>query len=143
MCGVWVALEDVDEDNGPVVYYPGSHDLPEYAPWDYGEASGHEHYDTYERHLAEQIEQRGLTAELATMARGEAFLWAANLWHGGAPRRDPDRTRHSQVTHYFFAGCRYWTPLESTPEERVWRRPRFVRPTPRSRDRLRRRPWVK
>ena len=24
MCGVWVALEDVDASNGPVMYYPGS-----------------------------------------------------------------------------------------------------------------------
>ena len=29
MCGVWVALEDMDMDNGPLVYYPGSHLLPE------------------------------------------------------------------------------------------------------------------
>ena len=28
MCGVWVALEDMDMDNGPLVYYPGSHQLP-------------------------------------------------------------------------------------------------------------------
>lgn len=30
MCGVWVALEDITEENGPVFYYPGSHKLPEY-----------------------------------------------------------------------------------------------------------------
>src|SRR5687768_1700741 len=24
MCGVWVALEDIDESNGPLQYYPGS-----------------------------------------------------------------------------------------------------------------------
>ena len=29
MCGAWVALEDIDMDCGPVVYYPGSHRLPE------------------------------------------------------------------------------------------------------------------
>ena len=28
MCGVWIALEDIDEDNGPLEYYPGSHRLP-------------------------------------------------------------------------------------------------------------------
>jgi hypothetical protein len=25
MCGVWVALEDITEENGPVFYFPGSH----------------------------------------------------------------------------------------------------------------------
>ena len=28
MCGVWVALEDIDLRNGPLVYYSGSHTLP-------------------------------------------------------------------------------------------------------------------
>lgn len=30
MCGVWVALEDIDEECGPLVYYPGSHRWPIY-----------------------------------------------------------------------------------------------------------------
>src|SRR5258708_324269 len=29
MCGVWVALEDIDRENGPVVYFPGSHKWPD------------------------------------------------------------------------------------------------------------------
>ncbi|NJN44140.1 MAG: phytanoyl-CoA dioxygenase family protein, partial [Anaerolineae bacterium] len=29
LAGVWVALEDVGEDNGTLFYYPGSHKLPE------------------------------------------------------------------------------------------------------------------
>ena len=29
MAGVRVALEDMDEDNGPLIYYQGSHKLPE------------------------------------------------------------------------------------------------------------------
>jgi ectoine hydroxylase-related dioxygenase (phytanoyl-CoA dioxygenase family) len=29
MCGVWVALEDIDMGNGPLIYYPGSHRVPE------------------------------------------------------------------------------------------------------------------
>lgn len=36
MCGAWVALEDINMDNGPVVYYPGSHKLPEITPKDVG-----------------------------------------------------------------------------------------------------------
>jgi ectoine hydroxylase-related dioxygenase (phytanoyl-CoA dioxygenase family) len=29
MCGVWVALEDIDMEMGPLMYYPGSHKLPD------------------------------------------------------------------------------------------------------------------
>ncbi len=28
MCGVWTALEDIDRENGPLVFYPGTHKLP-------------------------------------------------------------------------------------------------------------------
>ena len=31
MCGVWLALEDIDEGNGALEYYPGSHKLPIYT----------------------------------------------------------------------------------------------------------------
>ena len=30
MCGVWVALEDINEENGPLFYYPGSHKTKEF-----------------------------------------------------------------------------------------------------------------
>ena len=36
MCGVWVALEDVRDDNGPLLYCPGSHKLPFYDLIDMG-----------------------------------------------------------------------------------------------------------
>jgi Phytanoyl-CoA dioxygenase (PhyH) len=29
LCGVWIALEDIDEDKGPLVCYPGTHKWPE------------------------------------------------------------------------------------------------------------------
>jgi len=31
MCGVWLALEDIDADNGPLIYYPGSHRGPHFG----------------------------------------------------------------------------------------------------------------
>ena len=53
-------------------------------------------------------------------------MWHANLLHGGAPQRDTSRTRHSQVTHYFFEGCRYWTPMLSDDEDTQWRDPEWI-----------------
>ncbi len=35
--------------------------------------------------------------------------------HGGTKQLDPDRTRWSQVTHYFFDDCAYYTPMMSDP----------------------------
>ncbi len=41
MCGVWVALEDVHPDAGPLMYYPGSHRLPIFTNEHIGFASHH------------------------------------------------------------------------------------------------------
>jgi hypothetical protein len=126
MCGVWVALEDVDADNGPVFYHPGTHLLPELTPADWDGPAGDEHYERYEAFIGDRVAATGVAAEPALLEKGQALLWNGNLLHGGAPRLDPDRTRHSQVTHYFFAGCRYWTPLRSTVDEIEWRSPCFI-----------------
>jgi hypothetical protein len=113
MCGVWVALEDIDMDNGPLVYYPGSHRLPELTMKDVGAESRYADYPQYERFVADEIERRGLEPAYGTIRKGQALIWSANLLHGGLPQRDPARTRHSQVTHFFFEGCRYYTPMLS------------------------------
>lgn len=36
MCGVWVAMEDIGMDCGPLVYHPRSHKLPYVSPQDVG-----------------------------------------------------------------------------------------------------------
>ncbi len=135
MCGVWVALEDVDMDCGPLVYYPGSHKLPKVTPSDVGieiepgqEAVSHEEYEArYEPFVEQLIEREGLEARYGTINKGQALVWAANLLHGGSPVRVPGRTRRSQVTHYFFAGSRLWTPLLSTSDHVAWREAPLIR----------------
>jgi ectoine hydroxylase-related dioxygenase (phytanoyl-CoA dioxygenase family) len=115
VAGVWVALEDMDMDNGPLIYYAGSQRLREINMQDVG-AEGPSEYDVYERFMIDLIEREGLTAEYATIRKGEALVWSANLLHGGAPQRDQSRSRHSQVTHYFFEGCEYFSPVSSTDD---------------------------
>ena len=122
MCGVWVALEDVHASNGPLHYYPGSHKLPFYDLIDMGlkgsEAQTVEEiygktYKTYEDRLEEIIQAQGLKKATLNMAKGKAIIWSANLLHGGEKILSPGSTRHSQVTHYFFENCVYYTPLRS------------------------------
>ncbi|MEQ9331753.1 phytanoyl-CoA dioxygenase family protein [Thalassobaculum sp.] len=119
MCGVWIALEPVDERNGPLHYFPGSHRLPIYDLNDLGllgdEASIEQNYEIYCDMLQAMIRAHGLHKQLALMDRGEGIVWAANLYHGGDPILDRTRTRYSQVTHYYFEGCAYYAPLSSDP----------------------------
>lgn len=122
MCGVWVALEDVRDDNGPLHYYPGSHKLPFYDLIDMGlkgsEAQTVEEiyggtYKKYEERLEEIIQAHGLKKATLNIPKGKAMIWSANLLHGGEKILTPGATRHSQVTHYFFENCVYYTPLRS------------------------------
>ncbi len=69
MVGVWLALEDIDSDNGPLIYYPGSHSLPIYTNEHFGanpnfaseNPSGH--YNAYRAawvHLVEELNLKPL-----------------------------------------------------------------------------------
>lgn len=146
MCGVWVALEDIDRDNGPVVYFPGSHKWPELTLSDVDAFDGKgwlgkrvaqvrgflrlrdtdADYAVYERLVRDRIAASGITPTYATIKKGQAFLWAANLVHGGSPQVDRSRTRASQVTHFFFEGCRYYTPLLQRGWKTKWRNPEWI-----------------
>ena len=113
MCGVWLALEDTDERNGALHYYPGSHLLPDVEYVDLGLRPGKDFYPHYEEYVRGVIQSAGLRKEKPSLRRGQAIIWSANLLHGGDPIADPDSTRVSQVTHYYFEGCSYYTPLRS------------------------------
>jgi ectoine hydroxylase-related dioxygenase (phytanoyl-CoA dioxygenase family) len=126
MAGVWVALEDIDRANGPLQYYPGSHKLPEYSMQDFNLKTGYSNYHKYEECIDRLIRDNGLVAEFGLVKRGEAIIWHPNLLHGGAEQLDPRRTRHSQVTHYFFSDCEYVTPMEGSREQPAYREPLWI-----------------
>lgn len=119
MAGVWVALEDIDANNGPLHYFPGSHRLPHLTLADAGargSVDGAQSYNTHYLPLMQEVMQRhGFTREEAYIRKGQAVIWSANLSHGGSPIREAGRSRHSQVTHYYFDDCAYYTPLMSDP----------------------------
>jgi hypothetical protein len=131
MCGVWVALEDTDENNGPLHYYPGSHKLPFYDMSDIGlkgsnDVGHYNQYLEYEKFVKNLMEATGQKKQVFKVKKGQALIWSANLFHGGEPILQPGRTRHSQVTHYFFKDCMYYSPLWSDiPVEKMYMRRPF------------------
>lgn len=117
MCGVWVAFEDVSPDAGPLFYYPGSHRWPIMTNSLIGRrgfgsqlSSAQEPYDIAWQALCsmEDIER-----EVFLPKKGQALIWCANLLHGGSIQNDVTLTRWSQVTHYYFDNCIYYTPAFS------------------------------
>lgn len=123
MCGVWVALEDVSPRNGTLFYYPGSHRLPNWSPDEIGlepvnrasprESDQDRRRIECERVLVELIEAAGLERLDLEAPRGTVLIWASGLAHGGGRILEPGSSRWSHVTHYFFEGCLYYTPLYS------------------------------
>ena len=114
MCGVWVALEDIDIDSGPLVYYPGSHRWPIYVN-EHISACGNAIQASFEPLWERLVELHDTKPVCFRAKKGQALIWAANLLHGGSRQKDPFMTRWSQVTHYYFDSCVYYTPLLSHP----------------------------
>lgn len=116
MCGVWVALEDITEENGPLFYYPGSHRLPEYDFSQIKESAkttSYLDYPEYEDFIEEIVKFSSFEKKSFYAKKGDALIWSSNILHGGSPVLKENSTRWSQVTHYFFKDCYYYTPMLS------------------------------
>jgi hypothetical protein len=113
MCGAWVALEPTTADNGPLFYYPGSHRLPEITVYDFGETVDDPHYHRYEDVQEQLMAELGIEPYELHADKGDVLIWSSNILHGGRPVLEEGSTRWSQVTHYYFEGCLYYTPIYS------------------------------
>ncbi|KAJ1386825.1 hypothetical protein B484DRAFT_459918 [Ochromonadaceae sp. CCMP2298] len=134
MTAAWTAFEDIHPDSGPLRWYPGSHKL---GVWDFDELGirgrfrdrvdlankdSLKVYDFYILELQATIDRLKLPSRMALLKRGESFLWAANLLHGGSAVNDKTLSRLSQVTHYWLEGAeKYWTPRLSYPSADKYR----------------------
>lgn len=117
MCGVWLAMEDIHPDAGPLVNYPGSHKWPIIYNEMMGRRIGPSRIGLaqtpYENVWQALVDALGVKPEVFCARKGQALIWAANLLHGGSRQINPELTRWSQVTHDYFEGCSYYTPAFS------------------------------
>ncbi len=111
LVAAWIAFEDIHPDSGPLVYYPGSHQLPYVLSHNLGieedayKTTGYQSYhDLYEPRIREIIETEKLEPHYFIAKKGEVLFWHANLLHGGSTRRDLSFSRKALVCHYFAEG---------------------------------------
>jgi hypothetical protein len=119
-------------NQGPLHYYPESHNLPEFDYYDLSIAEEHvysdnphqgdqtwdnprtrEKYTLYEDVVERLMLEHGFERHQLTLKRGQSLIWSSNLFHGGSPIADASTTRKSQVTHVHFEGTLPWTPMYS------------------------------
>src|SRR5690606_6055959 len=87
-------------------YYPGSHKLPYYLNADYDNEGndfliGKYDYTAYENMLEKKIKENNLEKKIFRAKKGDLLIWHANLFHGGEPHPNKNKTRKSMVFHYY------------------------------------------
>lgn len=106
LIAAWIALEDVGPDQGPLFYYPGSHQLDyvltdEFNPGGNYFMLGKKSYAKYEGAIQQLVEANGFEKKHFHAKKGDVLIWHANLLHGGEQVNDPQSSRKSMVLHYF------------------------------------------
>jgi len=124
MCGVWTALEDIDSTQGPLEFYLRSHKLPIIKNEDIRYEVNDENRDTttqeiYESEWRKLVRANNLQKELFIAEKGSTLIWEANLLHGGSKQSDFNRTRWSNVTHYYFKDCQYSSYAQQRKQSRI------------------------
>jgi ectoine hydroxylase len=106
LIAVWIALEDITEESGPLFYYPKSHKLPYVLNDNFNHGGnnfllGKNSYQKYEDAIDAVIQKNNLKKEVFIAKKGDIFIWHANILHGGEQIINPNLTRKSMVLHYF------------------------------------------
>ena len=127
LAGVWVALEDISPDAGPLSIIPESHKIDPIWLEDLGleipinKSDLKNNYTFYENRVKEIIKEKNLKVLAPELNTGDALIWHANLLHGAPKIKDNEKTRFSQVTHYHFKDCqKYFNPLYSMPTKQKY-----------------------
>ena len=116
----WIALEDVTEGSGELVYYPGSHLWGDFLfskyfkHWD-RERDGEEQLNLWYNWMHAEADRLGIKKEYFRPKKGDILLWHGGLAHGGAKIKNSKLTRKSLVGHYCPLGVRplyhYYKPI--------------------------------
>jgi hypothetical protein len=107
--GMWVAFEDIDESNGPLVVVRGGNHLPEpnlveirrsiYKDGEPINPVCQKLWSSYQLHIEQICAASGGAPETIPVSKGDVIIWHPLLPHGGARILDRKRTRHSMVMH--------------------------------------------
>ena len=126
MVGTWTALQDMDDNCGPLNIVPGSHKWPHYnfqhlnlPVVEFG--NQFDNYAEYENFLIHLVKSMDGKLKKWLGKKGQTLIWASNLLHGGAEITNQDSTRYAQATHFYFEGCNhYYSPMFSDVQNGIY-----------------------
>tara|TARA_B100000989_G_C19493644_1_gene450970 strand:+ start:543 stop:1325 length:783 start_codon:yes stop_codon:yes gene_type:complete len=127
LVGVWIALEDVKKNAGPLAIVNASHKFPVLTNEKLNlkipsnEKELKKNYTIYENFIKKTIRKKKAKIKEIPIKKGEAIIWDANLLHGGLKIKDKNLTRKSLVYHYHFEGCKkYFNPIYSLASKGIF-----------------------
>lgn len=106
--GVWVALDDADEENGALMAVKGSHKVSEpgleelkyrYHPDGKVPPSSTELFNAYNESVLQLAQNAGLKTEVLRVNKGDMIIWNPSTLHGGLAHNNKKRSRRSFVMH--------------------------------------------
>ncbi|REE78912.1 ectoine hydroxylase-related dioxygenase (phytanoyl-CoA dioxygenase family) [Paenibacillus taihuensis] len=123
LIGAWIALEEVDEENGCLWVVPGSNHEPIYPPDGIGGGNVHALDAFSNLHAVQNVSH--LDDEVNTLSRvvakypppisvpmqpGDVLFFHSHLFHRSYANKTADRFRRSYVLHY--CNARSWVPWD-------------------------------
>lgn len=135
-CGMWVPMEDIDAENGPLKYFRGGHLLHDenrmeiarkyYPDLDKMPSGDERLWVEYQDTVVAKCRRLGLQECEAHVKAGDTVIWHPQLPHGGAQHLDKARTRCSLVMHTTPYGMPvyhmdvYFNPNKQASEQPRW-----------------------
>jgi ectoine hydroxylase-related dioxygenase (phytanoyl-CoA dioxygenase family) len=119
---VWVALDDMDEELGPLQYVRGSH---KWGDGRVGSANQFFQSDGGNALLKSAAERAGISFEeleivsMAGLSSGGISIHDGKTWHGSAKNESKSRPRRGLGLHFVPAQARF---TEEANKSRLWRR---------------------
>jgi hypothetical protein len=127
LTAAWVAMEDIDPDSGPLVYYPGSHKLPyifskdvDISEADFKSHGYTEYQKKYEPFIQQELIENQIAPHYFHAQKGDVLIWHANLIHGGSPRKNIHLSRKAVVCHFFVKGSFAYHDLAASWSKRQY-----------------------
>lgn len=104
---VWVALESISPESGPLLVYPGSHKIEPFRAHNGGTRIEADEMPQFNHYMDTQLRKHKIKAKEFIAEPGDILIWHAQLLHGGKSIQNPEKTRKSLVCH-FFRKQEYW-----------------------------------
>lgn len=127
LVGLWMALEDVNKNAGPLAIVERSHKFPVLnneklkLSIPKNEKELKQNYTKYEKKVVQILRNKKSKIKEIIIKKGQIILWDANLLHGAKKIKNKKITRKSLVFHYHFDKCKkYYNPIYSMVSKNIF-----------------------